>query len=167
MTKWVIVCVVLLGITGLYAWQRSEVPVARAAQATIAERVNKTEAEWRKILPPQTFYVMRQKGTERAFSNDMHKNKAAGTYYCAACDLALFASQHKFDSGTGWPSFWDPINAKHVGSELDHSLFGTRTEVHCARCGGHLGHVFNDGPAPTGLRYCINAVSLKFKPAAH
>lgn len=163
MTKWVLAVCLLLALTGVYTWQR-KAPAATAAQPTAADKVVKTEVEWRQILPPQTFYVMRQQGTERAFSTSMYKNKETGAYYCAACDNPLFSSKHKYDSGTGWPSFWEVLDKQKIGTEIDNSLFASRTEVHCARCGGHLGHVFNDGPAPTGLRYCINSVSLKFQP---
>ncbi len=130
--------------------------------ANSTEKVVKTEEEWKKILTPEAYNVLRKKGTERAFSNEYHDHKGKGTYVCAACGLPLFSSETKFDSGTGWPSFWQPIDPKAVGTEEDRSFFSTRTEVHCARCGGHLGHVFTDGPRPTGLRYCMNSVSMKF-----
>jgi peptide-methionine (R)-S-oxide reductase len=126
--------------------------------------VTKSEAEWRRILSPQQYYVLREHGTERAGSSPLDREKRKGTFHCAGCDLALFSSAHKYDSGTGWPSFWQPLpNA--IGTSADNTLFMTRTEVHCRRCGGHLGHVFEDGPAPTGLRYCMNGVAMKFKPA--
>ena len=131
---------------------------------TTAEKpfeISKTPEEWRKILTPQQFYVLREQGTERAFTSPLDKNYAAGTYDCAGCDLALFSSDTKFHSGTGWPSFFKPLD-NAVGTTSDTSFFMTRTEVHCRRCGGHLGHVFNDGPPPTGLRYCMNGVALKF-----
>jgi peptide-methionine (R)-S-oxide reductase len=131
---------------------------AKSAPKKDVGRVVKTEEEWKKLLTPQQFYVLRQKGTERAFSGD-YASKKAGTYHCAGCGLALFSSSTKFDSGTGWPSFWQPIDG-HVKSETDAD--GSRVEVLCARCDGHLGHVFEDGPKPTGLRYCINSVSLSF-----
>lgn len=128
------------------------------------ERIEKTDAEWKAELTPEQFRVLRKHGTERPFSGELWNTKDAGTYVCAACGLALFDADHKFDSGTGWPSYWQPIEEKHVGTKTDRSFFMTRTEVHCARCGGHLGHIFDDGPKPTGLRYCINSVSLDFVP---
>ncbi len=116
-------------------------------------------------LTPEQFYVLREHGTERAGTSPLDKNYAAGTYDCAGCDLPLFSSETKFNSGTGWPSFFKPLD-NAVGNTVDKSLFMTRTEVHCRRCGGHLGHVFEDGPPPTGLRYCMNGVALKFVPKA-
>ena len=129
------------------------------------EKIHKSEEEWKKILTPEQYHVLRKKGTERAWTGKLNENKAKGTYVCAGCGLPLFSSDHKFDSGTGWPSFWQPIRPENVGTETDRSFFMTRTEVHCARCGGHLGHVFPDGPKPTGLRYCMNSVAMDFKPA--
>ena len=126
--------------------------------------LTKTEAEWRKTLSEPAFTVLRKHGTERAFSSPLDKEKRQGTFHCAGCDLPLFASDTKFDSGTGWPSFWTPL-ADAVGTTTDRSFFMKRTEVHCRRCGGHLGHVFDDGPKPTGLRYCMNGVSLAFRSA--
>jgi peptide-methionine (R)-S-oxide reductase len=129
------------------------------------EKIHKTDEEWKKILTPEQYNVLRKQGTERAWTGKLNENKAKGTYVCAGCGLPLFSSDAKFDSGTGWPSFWQPIKPENVGTEIDRSFFSTRTEVHCARCGGHLGHVFPDGPKPTGLRYCMNSVSMDFKPA--
>lgn len=125
-------------------------------------KVTKTDEEWKKILSAESYQVLRHEATERAFSNPMHENKKPGIYSCAGCELPLFSSEHKFDSGTGWPSFWQPIAPQVVGTTTDFKLIYPRTEVHCARCDGHQGHVFKDGPPPTGLRYCINAAALKF-----
>jgi len=126
--------------------------------------ITKTEAQWKETLSPEQFYVLRKHGTERARTSSLDKVYAAGTYACAGCDLPLFTAETKFDSGTGWPSFYQPI-AGAVATSVDRSLFSTRVEVHCHRCGGHLGHVFDDGPAPTGKRYCMNGVAMKFIPA--
>jgi peptide-methionine (R)-S-oxide reductase len=124
----------------------------------------RSEEEWRRLLTPAQFRVLRQHDTERAGSSPLSQEHRAGTYLCAGCDLPLFSSETKFDSGTGWPSFWAPL-AGSVGTSEDHRLFLIRTEVHCSRCGGHLGHVFEDGPPPTGLRYCLNGIALNFVPA--
>jgi peptide-methionine (R)-S-oxide reductase len=133
------------------------------AQAGETFEVSFSNEEWRKRLNPEQYRVLRDHGTERAGTSPLDGEKRAGTFQCAACDLPLFSSEQKFDSGTGWPSFWQPLpNA--VGTRNDSSLFMTRTEVHCRRCGGHLGHVFDDGPKPTGLRYCMNGVAMTFKP---
>ena len=126
--------------------------------------VEKPEAEWRAALPPEAFRVLRQHGTERAGTSPLNAEKRQGTFACAGCGHPLFESDTKFESGTGWPSFFAPIEGG-VGTTVDRSFFMTRTEVHCANCGGHLGHVFPDGPAPTGERYCMNGVSLRFEPA--
>ena len=140
-----------------------------AAMKTSADtpkfEITKTEAEWRAALTPEQFRVLREHGTERAGTSPLDHEKRAGVFHCAGCDLPLFASTTKFDSGTGWPSFFRPLPAA-IGTTVDRSFFSTRTEVHCARCGGHLGHVFDDGPAPTGQRYCMNGVALKFVPGA-
>ncbi len=125
----------------------------------------KTDAEWRKLLTAQQFSVMRQEGTERPWTSALLNEKRDGAYHCAACDLPLYASKDKYDSRTGWPSFTRPIAENAVGTKIDRKLFMARTEVHCRRCGGHLGHIFNDGPRPTGKRHCINGVALKFVAA--
>ncbi len=127
------------------------------------DRLVKTEEEWKKQLTPQQFFVLREKGTERAFSGEYWNNHEKGIYVCAACQLPLFKSETKFESGTGWPSFYQPISDTSVAVNSDESYGMVRDEVVCARCGGHLGHVFDDGPKPTGLRYCMNSVSLKFE----
>jgi peptide-methionine (R)-S-oxide reductase len=126
--------------------------------------IRKTDAEWRAQLTPEQFRVLREHGTERAGTSPLNNEKRKGVFHCAGCEQALFASDTKFESGTGWPSFFRPLPGA-VGTKTDRSFFMTRTEVHCSRCGGHLGHVFDDGPAPTGLRYCMNGVSLTFVPA--
>jgi len=125
--------------------------------------ITRSEAEWRAMLTAEQFRVLRKHGTERAGTSPLDKQYARGTYACAGCDLPLFKSDTKFDSGTGWPSFWAPIDGA-IRTTSDRSFFMTRTEIHCRRCGGHLGHVFDDGPKPTGLRYCMNGAALKFLP---
>lgn len=149
---------IALGAAGLF--------VAAAAPAQKERRfaVNLTEQEWREKLTPEQFRVLRKHGTERAGSSPLDRVKQAGTFVCAGCGQALFDSKTKFDSGTGWPSFYEPLEGG-VGTTTDRSFFMTRTEVHCSQCGGHLGHVFEDGPPPTGLRYCMNGVAMEFQPA--
>jgi peptide-methionine (R)-S-oxide reductase len=127
------------------------------------DKLIKTDEEWKKILSVDAFTVLREKGTEKAFTGKFYDQKDKGIYICAACGNELFSSDTKYDSGSGWPSFYTPVALEAIGTEIDKSLFSVRTEVHCARCGGHLGHVFEDGPKPTGLRYCINSISLVFK----
>jgi peptide-methionine (R)-S-oxide reductase len=135
-------------------------------QAVAAERIARlvrSDAEWKKLLTPEQYYILRQEGTERAFTSPLDKEKRSGMYLCVACDLPLFPSKFKFDSGTGWPSFYDALPGA-IGKKTDYKLIYPRTEYHCARCGGHHGHVFDDGPKPTGLRYCNNGVALRFVP---
>ena len=139
---------------------------ARAgAEDRMKFEVTHTEAEWQKLLTPEQFRVLRKHGTERAGSSQLNDEKRKGVFHCAGCDLPVYSSETKFESGTGWPSFWAPLD-NAVGTTTDRSFFMTRTEVHCRRCGGHLGHVFDDGPRPTGQRYCMNGDAMTFKPAA-
>jgi len=126
-------------------------------------KVQKTEEEWRQELTPEQYHILREKGTERAFTGEYAHTKTPGVYLCAACGQELFASGTKYDSGSGWPSFYEPMDGA-VETSTDRSFFMTRTEVHCQKCGGHLGHVFDDGPQPTGQRYCMNGCALDFKP---
>lgn len=129
-----------------------------------AFEVTRSDAEWRAMLTRAEYKVMRREGTERAFSSPLDKNWADGTYHCKGCDLPVYSSKHKFDSGTGWPSFWQSL-PRAVGTKPDRKLLRVRTEVHCRRCGSHLGHIFDDGPQPTGKRHCLNGISLVFKAA--
>jgi peptide-methionine (R)-S-oxide reductase len=152
----------LVGLAALGA--RLGIGRAQSEAAPETFEVTKTEAEWRAILTPEQFHILREEGTEYPFTSELLKEHRKGTFACAGCDLPLFESDKKFDSGTGWPSFWAEIEG-NVAYQEDRSLFMLRTEEHCRRCGGHLGHVFDDGPPPTGKRHCINGLSLVFHPA--
>ncbi|NGN43161.1 peptide-methionine (R)-S-oxide reductase MsrB [Mesorhizobium sp. CGMCC 1.15528] len=148
----------LAGTTALWRMGRPTDAIAETFEVT------KTDDEWRKLLSPEQFAVLRQEDTERPGSSPLDHEKRKGIFHCAGCDLAAYSSEAKYDSGTGWPSFWQSL-PDSIGTKTDNTLFMTRTEVHCRRCGGHFGHIFDDGPQPTGKRHCLNGLALNFKPA--
>ncbi len=150
-------------LAGIASCDGTEVNSVSYQSMTMEDSLIKPNEEWKKILTPEQYRVLRENGTERAFTGEYWNNHEQGTYYCAACSVPLFASETKFDSGTGWPSFYSPYNDSCIAETRDTSFGMIRVEVHCAKCGGHLGHVFDDGPKPTGLRYCINSISMKFE----
>ena len=154
----------VLATAGSFLFSRFAGP-AKAAQPAKSFPLTKTDEEWRAQLSPQQFDVLREHGTERAFTSPLNDEHRAGVFHCAGCDQPVYASETKFDSGTGWPSFYQAV-AGGVGTSEDRSFLMVRTECHCARCGGHLGHIFDDGPKPTGKRHCINGVAMTFKPAS-
>lgn len=154
----------LLGTVGIGAVALAVMGPSRG-EASTRYAIAHTPAEWRKLLGPERYRILREAGTERPFSSPLNKEHRRGVFGCAGCGLPLFSSAAKFDSGTGWPSFYAPVDEQAVATDTDRSHFMTRTEVHCSRCGGHLGHVFDDGPQPTGLRYCMNGLALIFRPS--
>ena len=143
---------------------RIQVYSVEKGELVLTNKVVKSDAEWKALLTPEQYNILRHHATERAFTGKCDLPRKDGVYVCAGCGNDLFKIDHKFDSGTGWPSFWEPVHPNNVGTTVDRKFGMVRTEVHCARCGGHLGHVFDDGPPPTGMRYCINAASMKVRP---
>jgi peptide-methionine (R)-S-oxide reductase len=153
-----------LAVFGRIAWAEDQPQIGQPITGNKIE-IEHTETEWKSLLTPEQYWVLRLRGTETPYSSPLEKEHRKGTFFCAGCNLPLFSSATKFDSGTGWPSFYAPL-PDAVATMVDHELGFARTEVHCRRCGGHLGHVFDDGPQPTGLRYCMNGVAMKFQPDA-
>lgn len=159
--KYLSVILLMLGLSLMACQQKASKLQAQDSKSSV-EKITKTEEEWKAELSEQEYYVLREAGTERAFTGDLWDKKDDGVYVCRGCELPLFDSNTKFKSGTGWPSYYQPLNEDCIETDTDYHLGYARSEVHCARCGGHMGHVFKDGPKPTGLRYCINSVSLDF-----
>jgi peptide-methionine (R)-S-oxide reductase len=157
-----VLLITAIAISGSCQTKVKEAPKASVSAIGAISKIKRTNEEWKKILTPEQYHVLREQGTERPFTGKDWDNHEAGVFYCAGCNLELFSSETKFESGTGWPSFYKPIKEGVLAVGTDTSYGMVRDEVECARCGGHLGHVFNDGPKPTGLRYCMNSVSMNF-----